>query len=270
MNTKENSVLVELGGGRGTLMNDLLRAAKIVEGFMPAQEIYFVERSALLKNKQKQNVPNANFVETVAHVPAGKPLYLVANEFLDALPLRQFMRTAKGWQERLVGLEKNKLTWQLGDKINATLPKAPIGTVAEICPAAEDTIREIAARIKQDGGLAVLIDYGTQEESALGDTLQAVKRHQFHAIFDEPGQADITAHVRFAKLKEIAEAEGAKVLPLQTQKAFLEGLGIKQRAESLAAHANIEEQQNISAALKRLTAPAQMGELFKVMMITHA
>ena len=268
---QQDSILVELGGGRGTLMSDALRATKVVAGFNQAMKVYFVEQSDLLKDKQKQNNPEAHFVERISDIHEEKPLYLIANEFFDALPICQFERTAKGWQERRIALKDNKLVWKLppSQKDTDFPASAEIGAVAENSKASESLIKDIAKHIQRCGGLALIIDYGDDSQPTLGDTLQAVKRHKFHPLFESPGEADITAHVRFARLAELAKAQGAHVFELQTQKTFLESLGIKKRAEMLAARAPLAEQQNISAALKRLTAPAQMGGLFKVMIMTR-
>lgn len=263
---KTASMLVELGGGRGTLMSDIVRAGKVVDGF-DAHPIYFMEQSALMKEKQKQNVPHASFIDALSDLPADKTCFLIANEFLDALPIRQFERTAEGWQERLVAYREDKFGWQLSKKTHPELPHRTKGAIAETCAASEAMVKNIATLIKRNGGMALIIDYGSDEEEYFGDTLQAVRRHQFVPLFAFPGRADLTAHLRFARLASVATLAGAKVAPLQTQKAFLESLGIQQRAETLAANATLDEQQNISAALQRLTAPSQMGGLFKVMVI---
>lgn len=263
---KKNSILVELGGGRGTLMSDLWRAAKVIDGFVNSNEICFVEQSELLKNKQRENMPNAHFVESFDDIPKQKPLFLIANEFFDALPICQFVSTNEGWKERLVTVKNNKLGFKLSNKITE-MPKAPLGTIAETCPSGENIVKQIASHIAKWGGVGVIIDYGTDKEDYFGDSLQAISHHKFHPIFENPGAADLTAHVRFGRLASIANAANCEVPKIQTQKNFLEGLGIKKRAEMLANNADVKEQQNIAAALKRLTAPSQMGELFKVMLI---
>ena len=257
--------LVELGAGRGTLMSDLLRAVSIVKHFKEQAEIMLLEQSALLKDCQKKAVPEAHFISDLNQLKP-KPLYLIANEFFDALPIRQFEMTPKGWYERQIGLDGEDFIWQIGKKADIDLPEGRIGAIAEICPQAESMIGQIASHIHRFGGKAIIIDYGG-EEDYLGDSLQAIYRHAHHPLFEKIGEADITAHLRFKKLISIAKSQGLTDIQLMTQKQFLENLGIQQRAIQLASIADIEEQNNIAAGVKRLTAPSQMGTLFKVMIL---
>jgi len=259
------SNLVELGAGRGTLMQDLLRAAATLEGFVAAQRVIFVEHSLALRKQQKQAVPSAHFIERLEELPR-QPLYLIANEFFDALPIRQFEMTRQGWRERCIAYQHGQLVWQFGERAKLDLPHAVLGTIAEICPQAETLIAQIATHIQQYGGAAIIIDYGS-ERDYLGDSLQAVRQHDYHPVLEKAGEADLSAHVRFARLREIATRHHLYVPPLLTQKEFLEGLGIQARAEKLIAHASQEDQQEIRASLHRLTAPEAMGSLFKTMIL---
>ena len=159
------------------------------------------------------------------------PLYLVANEFFDALPIRQFEMSADGWRERCVALAGDRLVWRLGAAADIDLPAAEVGAIAESCPQAEALIADIARRIQRYGGAAIIIDYG-DVGTVLGDTLQAVRRHRFHPVLETPGAADITAHVRFGRLIDIARDYDLRMPPLMTQKDFLESLGIAARAQS--------------------------------------
>ncbi len=261
-NERPKSALAELGPGRGTLMDDLLRAASVIEGFVEAQTIYLIEQSPQLKEMQKKKIPQALSLNQFSDLPSSF-LLLVANEFFDALPIRQFERTEQGWRERCVGLEQDQFVLTLSQTApDIQLDDAPIGTIAEICPQGERLITEIADHIHQNGGAALIIDYGS-DQTIFCDSLQAVQHHQFCSVL-KAGEADITAHVRFSRLAQIAEAHHMKV-DVITQAEFLQSLGITTRAAKLAEKASPQDQQDIQMALKRLIDPEQMGSLFKVM-----
>ena len=270
--SRGDSLLVELGAGRGTLMADMLRAGSLVKGFVESQRVFLIEQSPYLRAIQQRHVPAAHIIKRFDDLPRA-PIYLVANEFFDALPIRQFEMSADGWRERYIGCAGDRLVWRLGDRadvaVPAALPDAEIGAIAEICPQADALIAQIAQRIKQYGGAAIIIDYGEQG-TMLGDTLQAARRHQFHPVLEKPGEADITDHVRFGRLIAIAREHGLHVPPLMTQKFFLETLGIEARAQRLIKNATADEARDIRADLRRLTAPDEMGSLFKVMMALPA
>ncbi len=256
-------VLAELGPGRGSLMADALRSTKGVPGFHHVMEVHFVEASPVLKEMQRAAVPNAQFCETVNDLPDG-PLFLIANEFFDALPIRQFVRAENGWRERVVGFDQ-KL------KIGLTQP-APVSMldhrlkdtttddVVEVCPALAPIVTEISARIDRAGGAALIIDYG--DWTSLGDTLQALRGHESVDPLKEPGSADLTAHVDFAA---IAAASNCAFSRLTPQGVFLERLGITARAQALAANLQDEALEAHISAHRRLTHPDEMGNLFKVM-----
>lgn len=278
MGSPPEIALVELGPGRGTLMQDVLRAATALPAFADAVEVHFVETSPVLTGEQRARVPNATWHASVATLPE-KPLLLIANEFFDALPIRQFQRTERGWHERCVTLIPQEgggydFGLQLSPEALANtsmLPlgvlDAPQGAVAEICPAGEAIAETLGNHLARFGGAALTIDYG-HGQSAPGDTLQAVRGHDYADPFADPGEADLTAHVDFASLAQAFAKGGAKVWPLTTQGAFLTMLGITERAKRLSAKANPAQARDIKSALERLTAPKEMGTLFKVLTIT--
>jgi SAM-dependent MidA family methyltransferase len=267
--------LIELGPGRGTLMADLLRAARVAPGFAEAVDVHLVETSPVLAALQKGTLARSSapiaWHGRLCDVPAG-PAIVIANEFFDALPIRQFVRTERGWCERLVGLDpQGALAFGLAPASDACLPDhGSPGDILERSPAALDLAQEIAARIAAHGGAALIIDYG-YAAPACGGTLQAVKRHAFADPLAEPGEADLTAHVDFASLAAAARASGASVRGPVPQGEFLRALGIETRARALQAGANAEQAVDIDAALRRLTgdAPAEMGKLFKVLAVSH-
>ena len=260
----ESVLYVELGPGRGTLAKDALRA-------MAAQhlrpEVHFVEGSPALAALQRGAVPDAVVHESLADVPQDTPMLLLANEFLDALPVRQLVRTERGWRERMVGLEGERFVFVAGDQpMDGAVPlerrDAEPGTIIETCPGAAAVVQEIAARLQKQGGATLLIDYGHLEPRT-GSTLQAVRAHRKVDPLEMPGEADLTAHIDFATLVEIARAERASVHTAQ-QGALLERLGITARASALAT-AQPDRASQIAGEHRRLCAPDQMGELFKVM-----
>jgi NADH dehydrogenase [ubiquinone] 1 alpha subcomplex assembly factor 7 len=257
---------VELGPGRGTLARDALRAASRA-GLVP--EVHFVETSPALRGLQRAAHPDAVWHDDLSTLPADRPLLLVANEFLDALPVRQLVRTAGGWRERMVGLNAEGAFIPVAGTrpMDAAVPdkfaEAGEGAIVETCPAAAAVVQEVAGRLASQGGAALFIDYGYAEPQ-LGSTLQAVRAHQKVNVFAEPGEADLTAHVDFGTAAQVAEQAGARWLGTSGQGAWLAALGIGARAGSLARAAP-HAADAIEAATIRLTAPAEMGTLFKVM-----
>ncbi|HYD30680.1 MAG TPA: class I SAM-dependent methyltransferase [Azospirillaceae bacterium] len=284
MGAPRRVVLVELGPGRGTLMQDALRAAALVPAFREAIEPHLVETSPMLRQRQQATLAALPFAgkgptwhDHLATVPEG-PTLAIANEFFDALPIRQFVRTPEGWAERLVdanpdgaGLRFVLDRRSLGGAAEAMLPEsvraAPEGSVAEICPAGEVIAAELADRLVRHDGAALLIDYG-HARSAAGETLQAVRRHTFAPVLEKPGEADLTAHVDFEVLARAARQTGARVHGPITQGAFLANLGIRERAAILRRAASVAQAADIDAALRRLIEPEEMGTLFKVMALT--
>jgi NADH dehydrogenase [ubiquinone] 1 alpha subcomplex assembly factor 7 len=260
--------LVELGPGRGTLMADALRAARLLPAFAQAARLHLVETSPVLRARQEAalaacGVPVA-WHDTLAGVPGDAPLLLLANEFLDALPVRQFQRAGEGWHERLVGIGADGgLVFGLAPGATPGIEAAAReGTILEIADAAIAVVSELAARLVRQGGAALLIDYG-HLATGFGDTLQAVSRHAFAGVLDRPGEADLTVHVDFAALALAAGRAGATVFPAREQGAFLEDLGIGARAAALSRAGAT----GVDAALDRLVGrePPGMGALFKVL-----
>ena len=264
-------LLVELGPGRGTLMRDALRAARVMPGFARALRLHLVERSAVLRAVQARMLAEAApcWHDALDTVPPG-PMLLVANEFLDALPIRQFVRRAESWHERVVTLAGDALAFALdpAPADDAEMPDAPPGAVREIRPGALALARDLAQRLAASGGAALVVDYGYWP-SACGDTLQAVRRHRPHAALDEPGAADLTAHVDFADFAAAAAAEGARIWGPVPQGVFLARLGIDARAARLVAGAEPDAALLIRSGCRRLVDPTEMGQLFKALALTH-
>lgn len=270
MGHPEKFNLIELGPGRGTLMEDALRATAKIPGFHSAMELYLVETSPVLMEMQKQRLSAFNpvWLADIAALTYETPCVFIANEFFDALPVKQFEKTADGWMERFVTFGEG-FEW-FSVPADVSLPDdAPEGSIFEISPAGMDIAGEIAGRVKACGGAALIIDYGF-EGPAFGDTLQALKAHEFVNPLADPGEADITAHVDFTALAQTALATGCEVHGPIEQGGFLTMLGIFQRAEALKKNADEKQKNDIDAAVQRLTAPDQMGRLFKVMAFTAA
>ncbi len=264
--------LVELGPGRGTLMVDALRAAKAVPEFFEALQVHLVETSPVLRKIQAKALKSSGkkpfWHETLEGVPHNAPLFVLANEFFDALPVRQFERRGSLWHERLVGLGEAGFRLGLNPQgIEGPDLSAPEGAVFETSPASLAVIGVLSQRLVAQGGLAYVIDYG-HARPGFGDTVQAMQGHHFVSPFEALGEVDITAHVDFSALGGAALRHGAQVWPILTQGRFLEALGIRHRAEILKRKA--EDPAQIDAAVMRLTAMdvRAMGALFKVMAIT--
>ncbi|MGR3565146.1 MAG: class I SAM-dependent methyltransferase [Heliomarina sp.] len=261
--------LAELGPGRGTLMQDALRAASKVPGFAAALRLVLVEASPVLRQAQGERLASYDpaWIDSVAELPEA-PLFLIANEFYDALPLRQFHRAEEGWRECRVGLDGDQLTLGLAGAaaqpvLDHRLEDTKPGDIVEFSPAATSVTEAIASRIAAHGGAALIVDYG--DWHSLGDTVQALKDHEPRPILDTPGDADLTAHVDFETIALAARAAGCAHSRLAPQGVFLERLGITQRAEALARGAGDKALSEITAAHRRLTHPVEMGNLFKVM-----
>ncbi len=264
-----NFVLAELGPGRGTLMADLLRATSRVPGFHDAAEIVLLEVSPTLRSIQAQTLKgyDPRWIDSVADLPEA-PLFLIANEFFDALPIRQFQRTGNGWRERLIGAEGNALIWGLGPLAEQVALKDRLydtkdGDVVELCAAAIPVITVIAGRIATHGGAGVIVDYGDWHSQ--GDTFQALRAHERADPLAVPGQADLTAHVDFEPLALATRAAGCAHSRLTPQGVFLERLGITTRAQTLSAQLDGSKRDDLIAAHRRLTHPEEMGNLFKVL-----
>jgi NADH dehydrogenase [ubiquinone] 1 alpha subcomplex assembly factor 7 len=256
--------LIEMGPGDGTLMGDILKAARHAPGFLDAADIWLVETSAPLRALQAERLGEiVRWASHLAEVPHGAPTILIANELLDCLPARQFVRTPIGWAEQVVGLDAaGDLTFGLADTPAAgLLPEAAVGQVFEQSAAQASLGAELGRRIAADMGCALLIDYG-RAEVGFGDTLQALRRHEKVEPLACPGEADLTVHADFPAVMGAARAEGVEAQIL-TQTQFLARLGIGERAEALVRGAP-ERSAVIGRQLTRLIAADQMGELFKV------
>ncbi len=262
--------LVELGPGRGTLMADLWRAVTRVPGFHAAASVHLVETSPTLRRMQAAQVPQAVWHDRIDEVPDDAPLLLVANEFFDALPIRQFVRTEAGWRERMVAFADGRFFAAAGPLpadplIPPSLVAAPPGSVVELAPAAGAVTAEIGARLAAHGGAALIVDYG-YAGPATGDTLQAVQAHAFADPFAAPGEADLTAHVDFGALR-IAARPATAWGPIP-QGALLTALGIEARTATLAARATSDQAALLRSGTARLTGDDAMGSLFKALALT--
>ena len=263
--------LTELGPGRGTLMADMVRATHGVPGFHDAMQVHLIEASTPLKTVQAETLSRtgATWHESLADL-ADLPLFLVANEFFDALPIRQFLRDGDGWRERVVGVQNNALAFGLTEAVpvaalNDRVEETREGDLVELGLPAQSIATEIGRRIAVSGGVALIIDYGTW--GGTGDTLQAVQGHRKTGPLEAPGEADLTAHVDFGALA--AAATGADTAPLTPQGVFLERLGITARAQTLARSLSGPALEAHIAAHRRLTHPDEMGSLFQALAL-HA
>ncbi len=265
----EHFTLAELGPGRGTLMADILRATKGVKGFHDAAQVVLFEASPALRDIQSETLCDYAplWIDTVANLPDA-PLFLVANEFFDALPIRQFLRDEDGWRERLIGRDGDSLTFGMGPKADQValtdrLKDTRDGDLVELCPSAIPIVTVAAGRIATFGGAGLFIDYG--DWHSLGDTLQAIRAHERTEPLKDPGKADLTAHVDFQPLAIATRAAGCAHTRLTPQGVFLERLGITARAQALAAPLGGDELDLLVSAHRRLTHPDEMGNLFKVL-----
>jgi SAM-dependent MidA family methyltransferase len=266
--------LIEMGPGDGTLMDDMLRAAaRVAPAFLPAAEVWLVERSAPLREAQAARLAlhAPKWADDLDGVPAGAPLILVANELLDCLPVRQFVRLADGWAERRVGRDaEGALAFGLAPAPGGFRPPAGLedvaeGMIVEVSAAQERLGALVGDRIGRDGGGALFIDYGRGRPGP-GDTLQALSAHRKVSVLETPGEADLTVHADFPAFAAAARATGVETTPIRTQAEFLEALGIRARAAALVA-ARPEKADVVMRQLDRLTGTEAMGSLFKAVAI---
>jgi len=266
--------LVELGPGRGTLLQDALRAGRVAPDWLATIELDLVEINPRLRQSQAERLSayRPSWHEALAAVPEDAPLLLIANEFLDALPIRQLVFVRGAWRERMV-------SWNAGDGFHFTVAAHPHplsllipeglagvedGSVFELSTAAIGLVADIARRIAGQGGAALLIDYG-RAESAVGESLQAVRHHKMTSPLDDPGAADLSAHVDFAMLRRAASQAGAAAFGPVTQGDFLRALGIEARAGQLRARASPAQAAQIENGMVRLISIDGMGVLFKAL-----
>ena len=274
--------LVELGPGRATLMDDLLRATKHVKDFHQALNIHFVETNTRLIEVQEQRLKSYNLPcfwhNSVYSLANDLPLIILANEFFDCLPINQYIRNKDIWYERSVTLNsqefdiiKTPVPYSLTESLNNDHPNSADLSIVEICYPAIEIIQHLANIFKKTPGYMLAIDYGYDidplQRKSYNYTLQAVKNHKYHPIFSDIGRADLTAHVDFFALKQSALANDCQISGSITQGKFLQNLGIHIRADRLKKNATLPERENIDSGLNRLIDPKQMGDLFKVLSI---
>jgi NADH dehydrogenase [ubiquinone] 1 alpha subcomplex assembly factor 7 len=256
-------LLVEAGPGRGTLMADALRAVGSVSpGFRAALQLHLIETSPRLRQLQAEKLPDAVWHDSIDSLPDG-PLLLLANEFLDALPIRQFVRHGGAWKERYV---------EHGEFVEIETGGEPAdvsdGTIFEICDPARTFAHAVGTRVAHEGGAALFVDYGYEGSGAV-DTLQAIRGAGFANPLDEPGSADLTAHVDFQAVAAAARSAGAAVHGPIPQGIFLARLGLFQRTDRLARGKPPREAAYLVEAARRLAEPDRMGRLFKILAICH-
>lgn len=268
MGSPREFTLLELGPGRGTLMADMLRVACRAEGYRDGLDLRLFETNPALIAEQNARLEpyGPKWIDSFDKVGPG-PLLVVANEFFDALPIRQFVRSKDGWHERMVGLSDGKRSFGLNPTpIPATamppaVADAEPNSVLEVGLANGEVMTRLAGTISTQGGAILAIDYG-YARTQTGETLQGVRRHQYADVLDAPGEVDLSAHVDFEALGAVAAKAGLAVQPLATQGQFLTRMGINDRANALSG-ANPGSAADIAAARARLVAPEQMGNLFK-------
>lgn len=281
MNKPPRFNLAEIGPGRGTMMSDMLRVIeKLSPDMFAAASIHLVETSPRLRNIQAETLaPKVDKIEWhdgFDGIPDG-PLLLAANELFDAIPIRQFVKTETGFRERMVGLDANgELAFTAGiatldpSLLPSPATSQPIGAIIEVAPARCAVMQAICQHLSVNGGVALAIDYG-YVRSAFGDTLQALRNHQFDPPLAHPGLADLTSHVNFEELVHTAVKAGVYVTGLMEQGDFLLGMGITERAAALGRDQDTGIQQSLQTAVERLAGNGedQMGSLFKVMCVSN-
>ena len=272
--------LVEIGPGRGTMMADMLRVIKrIAPGLFDDMHVHLVETSERLRGVQRVTLEaystKVAWHDSFEEVPEGFTL-IAANELFDAIPIRQFVKTPTGFRERVVALDaEDELTFAAGvatldpQLLPSPVTSIPDGTIFELSPARQAVMQTLCQRLKDFGGTAVIIDYGHMV-SGFGDTLQAVRQHDFDPPLAHPGEADLTSHVDFEDLAKVALATGIHLNGGLRQGEFLYGLGLAERASALARDKEPVEQKLIAAAVDRLAGEGagKMGELFKVIAVS--
>jgi NADH dehydrogenase [ubiquinone] 1 alpha subcomplex assembly factor 7 len=257
--------LAELGPGRGTLMQDLLRGTKHIPGFHRNIKVHMVETSPTLQQIQKEKLGFTG-VEIKWHKDISSlpdiPTIIIANEFFDALPIHQYIETENGWSEKLVGIQNDKLAFMLSSDNLELGHDAQIGAVLETSPVTINIVEQLSKHIASYGGAMMVVDYG-YAHCGYKDTLQSVKNHQYHDILEDVGNADITAHVDFSSIAETAKKSGINASDVITQNALLLALGIEIRKQALLKNASEKQKDDIISATDRLINPDAMGTLFK-------
>ncbi len=273
MGEPSSVVVAELGPGRGTLLADASRAWRSVKPFAGCVSLALIETSPVLREAQRKALRASHapiqWCNTIDDVPEGRPLIVIANEFIDALPVRQLVRRDGVWRERCIGLSpQDAFVFTDGDVVqDDSLPPAPDGAILEMRPTASSLLASLACRAAAAPLAALILDYG-HAESGTGDTLQAVRRHRYADPLALPGETDLTAHVDFAALKQSAQALGLKAYGPMPQGEFLLRLGLGERRDRLLEAARPEQRAAILSGAARLADPAQMGLLFKSLALT--
>lgn len=275
LGSPKHLTLVELGPGRGTLMKDALRAARVAPAFVAAVSVVMVEVSQVLRRLQQDALRESqlpvHWLDRFDDLDVEGPVIVVANEFFDALPMRQWVRNPQGWSERCVGLDRTgELVFGAAPEridvrlLPPALRDAPVGSIVEVSPARAAAARLVAERIARTGGAALAIDYGFWGPAA-GDTFQAVRGHAYADLLKEPGEADLTSHVDFAALAEAFREGGLQVSDMAIQAAFLNRLGARERLAGLKRVATAVQSSQLDEAYTRLTGLDAMGSLFKAL-----
>ena len=263
--------ITELGSGRGTLLKDAIRTISMVTKNKVDLDITILEKSERLIALQKENLKNKN-IKWISDIKglSFEPQIIIANEFFDALPINQYVRNNEGWYEKKITTKNGKLCFTLGNKIwvpsNSIFSNFKIGDTVEHSEQAILIFSNICNHLIRYDGVLLVVDYGNI--SGIGDTLQAVNNHKFRSILEKPGQSDLTSHVNFKLLKEIAIKKNLYVSPVKEQQNFLLELGIKERLKSLTKNVSSTIAERVETEVKRLIDPDKMGSLFKVIAIT--
>jgi NADH dehydrogenase [ubiquinone] 1 alpha subcomplex assembly factor 7 len=265
-------VLVELGPGRGTLMADILRTGRVKPSFLQATNVHLIEMSPRLREVQQVTLAASGHpiqwharIDDIPHAPT----VFLANEFFDAMPVRQFQWNAGTWAERVIGLsEQDELTFGLSPIAQRPSDIAlPDGAVVEASPTGKAVMTLIGERLARNRGAALAIDYGS-DKPGVGDTLQAVRQHKYESPFAAPGEADVTCHVDFPTLARTAAESGLEPRPVMGQGEFLVRLGLVERANVLGRDKDVKTRNQIASAIERLAGPKAMGTLFKVLAVS--
>jgi NADH dehydrogenase [ubiquinone] 1 alpha subcomplex assembly factor 7 len=280
MNKPNNFQVIEMGPGLGTLMKDLLRTCnKLNSDFLKSVKVTLIEKSPRLKDCQMKTLNrfNISWHTSFSEKVINGPFVMIANEFLDTLPIRQFQFSKDSWNEKVISFSKIESKFFFKLKKIKNLPyilrslriaqKAKEGDIIEFNPGACNFVSKIGRIMKKDPGYALIIDYGHTKIS-FGETLQAVRKHKFCNALENPGESDLTAHVDFELMSKIAKLSGAKTYRAIPQGQFLENLGIRERAKALKEIASPDEKVEIDGSLARLTQKKGMGELFKVLVLS--
>ena len=263
--------ITELGSGRGTLLRDAIRTICMVTKNKVDLDITILEKSERLIALQKENLKNKN-IKWISDIKSlsFEPQIIIANEFFDALPINQYVRNNEGWYEKKITTKNDKLCFTLGNKIwlpsNSIFSNFKIGDTLEHSEQTISIFSNICNHLIRYDGVLLVVDYGNI--SGIGDTLQAVNNHKFRSILEKPGQSDLTSHVNFKLLKEIAIKKNLYVSPVKEQQNFLLELGIKERLKSLTKNVSSTIAERVESEVKRLIDPDKMGSLFKVIAIT--